>query len=296
MQQQLEDFLIYLKGKKTVAENTILSYGRDLRKLMGYLESVGVTSFLDVTGDMLLEYTSYLEALGRKPATVSRNIASWKAFYEFEIQLGKIGESGDPTRNIRPPKIDKKLPEILTIEETIRLLEQPSSNTPKGIRDGAMLELLYATGIRVSELLSLKLDDINMEMNYIICNDGRKERAIPIGNTAKERLKRYLYQAREELLNNGKSEYLFTNCSGQPMSRQGFWKIMKEYGNKAGIVMEITPYTLRHSFAAHLVENGADLKAVQEMLGHSDITTTQIYAEINKARVRDVYQRTHPRK
>ena len=178
----------------------------------------------------------------------------------------------------------------------MRLLEQPSGDTPKALRDRAMLELLYATGVRVTELISLKLSDIHMAMNYIVCRDGDKERVIPFGENAKGALDRYLKNGREGLLKGQESEYLFINCSGKMMSRQGFWKLVKQYAAKAGISCDITPHTLRHSFAAHLVQNGADLKSVQEMLGHSDIATTQVYLNMNVERVRSVYREAHPRR
>ena len=181
------------------------------------------------------------------------------------------------------------------MEETSRLLEQPNGNTPKELRDRAMLELLYATGIRVSELISLKLSDMNLNLEYITCKDAHKERIIPFGEVAKEALQRYLEEGRPYLVSEEGSEYLFTNCSGKEMSRQGFWKLIKAYGKKAGIETEITPHMLRHSFAAHLVSNGADLKAVQEMLGHADISTTLIYAQMKQSRIREVYAKAHPR-
>lgn len=201
----------------------------------------------------------------------------------------------DITDGLKAPKIEKKIPEILTMDEVIRLLEQPSGNSHKEIRDKAMLELLYATGIRVTELITLKVSDVNLPMSFIICRDAHKERVIPFGKAAKEALVRYLTEAREQMIEDKSSDILFCNFSGAPMSRQGFWKLIKFYAKKAGITADITPHTLRHSFAAHLVENGADLRSVQEMLGHSDISTTQIYANMNHNRIREVYAKAHPR-
>ncbi|MBR3735355.1 MAG: tyrosine-type recombinase/integrase, partial [Lachnospiraceae bacterium] len=195
----------------------------------------------------------------------------------------------------KAPKIEKKMPEILTTDEVNRLLDQPKGNTPKDIRDRAMLELLYATGIRVSELIGLKVSDVNLQIGYIICRDARKERVVPFGAPAKRALSDYIRSARELMLADQTSDVLFTNCSGQPMSRQGFWKLVKYYARKAGITADITPHTLRHSFAAHLVENGADLRSVQEMLGHSDISTTQIYANMSQNKLREVYAKNFPR-
>lgn len=201
----------------------------------------------------------------------------------------------DIADKLKAPKIEKKAPEIMSPDEVVRLLEQPSGNSPKEIRDKAMLELLYATGIRVTELITLNLSDVNMQMSFILCRDRNKERIIPFGAAAKNAMARYLDGTREEMLENKKSEVLFANCSGQPMSRQGFWKLIKHYAKKADIQADITPHTLRHSFAAHLVENGADLRSVQEMLGHSDISTTQIYANLNHNHIREVYAKAHPR-
>ena len=181
------------------------------------------------------------------------------------------------------------------MEETVRLLEQPSGSSPKELRDKAMLELLYATGMRVSELITVKLSDVNLILNYVVCRDGEKERVIPFGDNAKAALDHYLQHGRMYLVREDGSEFLFVNCSGSGMSRQGFWKLIKYYAKKAGIVEDITPHTLRHSFAAHLVENGADLRSVQEMLGHSDISTTQIYAQMNHSRIKEVYAKAHPR-
>jgi integrase/recombinase XerD len=226
-------------------------------------------------------------------ATISRNVASIKAFFHYLYKEGIVEK--DVSDGLKAPKIEKKMPEILTTEEVIWLLEQPKGDTPKEIRDKAMLELLYATGIRVTELITLKVSDVNMQMGFIICRDGSKERVIPFGAAAKRAMIQYLEKARNVMLLDLHSDILFVNCSGQPMSRQGFWKLIKYYAKKAGIVTDITPHTLRHSFAAHLVENGADLRSVQEMLGHSDISTTQVYAAMTHNRIREVYAKAHPR-
>ena len=204
----------------------------------------------------------------------------------------------DPAERLKAPKIEKKVPSILTIDEMSRLLEQPSGDSPKELRDKAMLELLYATGIRVSELISLKLSDINLQMEYVSCSDRHKERVIPFGKKAKEALKRYLNEGRAKLAGDEKNDWLFMNCSGRAMSRQGFWKLMKQYAQKAGITSEITPHTFRHSFAAHMIGNGADLRAVQEMLGYADISAAQIYVQMNQSKnqkIRNVYLNAHPR-
>ncbi len=257
------------------------------------MEERGIHAVQAIREEDLDAYIFYLEKRKFKAATVSRNIASIKAFYHFMYKSGIITE--DVSEELKAPKIEKKLPEILSVYEVARLMEQPDENAPKGIRDKAMLELLYATGIRVTELISLRLQDVNLQTGLVICRDGNKERAVPFGMEARKALIRYLENGRGFLMKPPSSDYLFVNCSGQPMSRQGFWKLIKYYAKKAGIKPGITPYTLRHSFAAHLVENGADLRSVQEMLGHSDISTTQIYAAMNYNRIREVYVRAHPR-
>ncbi len=293
MENEINAFISYLHNVKKMSNNTEMSYRRDLEKVRLFLEARGITDVRKASAKDLQEYISSLEGQHFAAATVSRNIASIKAFFHYLESEGILSE--DISGVLKAPKIEKKIPEILSMEEVVRLLEQPSGNTPKEIRDKAMLELLYATGIRVSELISLQLTDVNMRAGSIICRDRNKERIIPFGKAAKKALTKYLNGTREEMLENKKADALFVNCSGQPMSRQGFWKLIKYYAKKADIKADITPHTLRHSFAAHLVENGADLKSVQEMLGHSDISTTQIYANLNYHHIREVYAKAHPR-
>ncbi len=293
MKQEIEAFIRYLKEVRHASENTTDSYERDLRKLEHYLSEQGISQVTQITATNLNSYILYLEKEGKKPSTISRCIASMKAFFQYLLKQGILKE--DLTEELKSPKIEKKVPEILSTEEVECLLKQTKGSTPKELRDCAMLELLYATGIRVSELIGLKLTDVNLKMEYIKCQDAHKERVIPFGNVAKNAVSRYLAEGRTELVQEAESPWLFTNCSGQPMSRQGFWKLIKGYGKKAGIHHEITPHTLRHSFAAHLVNNGADLRAVQEMMGHSDIATTQIYARMNQTHIREVYAKAHPR-
>ena len=294
MELELPLFIDYLKETKNASDNTVSSYQRDLRKLESYLREHGVEDVENITSTNLNSYVLYLEKQGLSTATVSRNVASMKAFFHYACYQRRI--ASDPTETIRAPHIEKKMPGILTMEETVRLLEQPSGDSPKALRDRAMLELLYATGMRVSELISLRMSDVNLLLNYVVCRDEEKERVIPFGETAKQSLECYLLKGREKLCKSSEENYLFLNCSGGMMSRQGFWKLLKQYASKAGITADITPHTLRHSFAAHLVQNGADLKAVQEMLGHSDISTTQIYQNMNVERVRRVYRAAHPRR
>ena len=279
----------YLHNVKKTSRNTELSYQRDLMKMMHFLQKQKVEDAKEVTETTLNSYILDLEKNGMSAATASRNIASMKGFYLYLWKEGSI--SSDPAEKLKAPKVEKKLPEIMSVEEMERLLRQPGDRTSKCLRDTAMLELLYATGIRVTELISLKMDDVNWKLDYIVCRDRNKKRIIPFGPKAKKALEHYLKEARGQLIGDKKCEMLFPNCSGEGMSRQGFWKLMKGYGKKAGIEAEITPHMLRHSFAAHMVGNGADLKSVQEMLGHSDISTTMMYA----ARTREIYAKAHPR-
>lgn len=293
MKQELSDFIQYLKEVKRTSENTVISYERDLKKLERYLSAQGITYVTQITATSLNSYILYLEKEGMKPATISRSIASMKAFFQYLQKNGILKQ--DLTEELKAPRIEKKVPEILSLEEVEQLLNQTKGSTPKELRDSAMLELLYATGIRVSELINLQIQDINLQMEYIKCKDSHKERIVPFGSVAKEAVSKYLAEGRKELVKEAENPWLFTNCFGQPMSRQGFWKLIKAYGKKAGIRHEITPHTLRHSFAAHLVNNGADLHAVQEMMGHSDVSTTQIYARISQSKIREVYAKAHPR-
>ncbi len=293
MEKEIEAFISYLHNVKKKSENTCMSYKRDLYKLENFLEENGVTQVKDISATNLNSYVLYLERNRFAPSTISRNIAAVKAFYHFLLREHMVDE--DVSENLKAPKVEKKLPEIMPVADVEKLLSQPEGNTPKILRDKAMLELLYATGIRVSELISLKLADINLKMGFVVCRDNGRERAIPFGSTARNALMDYLEHARDSMVLSDEEEVLFVNCAGEPMSRQGFWKLLKSYAAKAGIPYEITPHTIRHSFAAHLVENGADLRSVQEMLGHSDISTTQIYAGRTRNRIREVYAQAHPR-
>lgn len=290
---EIEAFILYLHNIKKTSNNTEVSYKRDLGKFCRFLSLRGINEAAAIQKEDLQEYIRFLEEQDFAASTVSRSVASLKAFYHYLYKEGRIEK--DISEVLRAPKIEKKTPEILSMGEVVRLLEQPQGDSPKEIRDKAMLELLYATGIRVTELITLRLSDVNLSVGFILCREASKERMIPFGEQAKEALLRYLDKARNSMLADAGSDILFVNCSGQPMSRQGFWKLIKSYARKAGIAEDITPHTLRHSFAAHLVENGADLRSVQEMLGHSDISTTQIYAHLNHNHIREVYAKAHPR-
>ena len=292
-QQDMKQFVSYMEEEKNASNSTVVSYQRDLKKLFLYLDEKGIRRIDDITSTSLNSYVLQMEKQGFSMSSVSRSVASMRAFFHYLFKVRKMED--DPSEKVRSPHVDKKIPEILTMEEAILLLKQPDTTTDKGIRDKAMLELLYATGMRVSELLALQIEDINLPMNYLVCRERNKERVIPFGKEAEEALKIYLEKTREKFIHKQDSVWVFTNCSGDAMSRQGFWKILKQYAAKAGIESDITPHTLRHSFAAHLLENGADLRSVQEMLGHSDISTTQIYLKMNTGRIRDIYSHTHPR-
>ena len=272
---EIANFVDYLRDVKKTSRNTQVSYQRDLLQLWEYLEGQGITDVTKVTRTSLNSYILYLEREGKATTTISRVLASIKAFFHYEFSTGKIRR--DPAELLKAPRVEKKAPTILTVEEIEALMAQPCGRNAKEIRDKAMLELLYATGIRVSELVHLKLEDVNLSVGFITCRDQQKERMVPFGKVAKRALQEYLTNSRAVFLKGRESEWLFTNCSGLPMSRQGFWKIIKFYGDKAGIKSDITPHSLRHSFAAHLLRNGADIHAVQAMLGHSDTSTTQAY-------------------
>lgn len=293
-QQDMYNFAAYLETEKNASNSTVASYQRDLKKLFLFLDNRGVECTKDITATNLNSYILQMEKEGFSTSSVSRSIASIRAFCHY-LQKTKVTEE-DPSEVLKAPHVEKKAPEILTLDEIVRLLNQPDKKTAKGLRDKAMLELLYATGMRVSELISLKLSDINLTMNYVICKDGGRERVIPFGEEAAKAMEQYLKESRSTLLKGQESVCLFTNCSGKAMSRQGFWKLLKFYAEKAGIKKDITPHTIRHSFGAHLVQNGADLRAVQEMMGHSDISTTQIYMDMNVRRVREIYAKAHPRR
>lgn len=283
MEREIESFISYLRNVKKTSLNTEMSYRRDLTKMRIYLEITAASPAVnEITEENLKKYMAYMERRKYKASTISRNVASMKAFFHYLLKSGMIQK--DISDCLRAPKVERSAPDILTEKEVERLLGGPSGDSDKEIRDSAMLELLYATGIRVSELIGLRISDVNMHMGFLICREDNRERMIPFGSQAREALQRYLSRAREHMVTNEARDVLFVNCQGAPMSRQGFWKIVKYYAKKAGISKDITPHTLRHTFAAHLVENGTDLKSVQEMLGHSDISTTHMYVNMDKRR------------
>lgn len=295
MDAHLEAFLEYLAHEKGLSKNTLAAYRRDLEQYIAYLQKKKFSPLQQATRQQVMSYLLSLQEQGKAATTISRHVASLRSFYQFLIRRELI--STDPTLLLETPKLERKLPQVLSIAEVDRLMSSPDLSTPLGQRDRAMLELLYATGIRVSELVNLTTDDCILDMGYIRCmGSGGKERIIPLGRMAKEQVKDYLVNGRSYFLKNNKEEKtLFLNHRGEPLSRQGFWKIIKKHAQKAGIKKTITPHTLRHSFAIHLLENGADLRAVQEMLGHADLSSTQIYMHMTKTRMKDAYARAHPR-
>ena len=276
MRGEIDRFEQYLREVKQASENTVQSYRRDLMQMITYLEEKEIREAAKVTKTSLHGYILHMEEQGKAPTTISRMMAAMKAFFNYECMQACIRRN--PAESLHAPKVEKKAPVVLSVDQVSALLAQPSGQTPKEIRDKAMLALLYATGIRVSELIGIQMEDINMNIGFLVCRDGERERTIPFGRSAKAALEEYLEHARNELLRGKGSDYFFVNCTGGAMSRQGFWKIIKYYGEKAGIEEDITPHTLRHSFAAHLIARGADMRAVQTILGHSDMATTQMYA------------------
>lgn len=276
MRGEVDRFEQYLREVKQASENTVQSYRRDLMQMITYLEEKEIREAAKVTKTSLHGYILHMEEQGKAATTISRMMAAMKAFFNYECMQACIRRN--PAESLHAPKVEKKAPVVLSVDQVSALLAQPSGQTPKEIRDKAMLALLYATGIRMSELIGIQMEDINMNIGFLVCRDGERERTIPFGRSAKAALEEYLEHARNELLRGKGSDYFFVNCTGGAMSRQGFWKIIKYYGEKAGIEEDITPHTLRHSFAAHLIARGADMRAVQTILGHSDMATTQMYA------------------
>ncbi|HLN64609.1 MAG TPA: site-specific tyrosine recombinase XerD [Symbiobacteriaceae bacterium] len=294
MKKLIHEFINYLSVERGLAMNTLESYGRDLRQYSEFLETDDEPELDAVSRTTIVNYLMYLQSQGKATATIARRLAALKAFYQFLVRENRI--PSDPTANLESPKLEKRLPKVLTVQEVERLLAQPDPSQAAGIRDRAMLELLYATGIRVSELVSLNEADVNLELGYIKCSGkGSKERIVPLGSLAIQSCRDYLQGARPRLVRDRHEQALFVNHHGHRLTRQGFWKIVKRYADDAKIEKEITPHTLRHSFATHLLENGADLRSVQEMLGHADISTTQVYTHVTKGRLKEVYAKAHPR-
>ncbi len=294
MEERLSHFLNYISVEKGLSKNTIESYERDIKKYISYLKDQNI-DFINTARMDIISYLSYLNKDGLSPASAARNIVSLRSFYKFLLSEKEI--SSDPTENIELPKRWNRLPKTLAYDEIERLITHNKGNDPSGIRDDAMIELLYASGLRVSELVSLRINNVNLEAGYLITiGKGKKERIVPIGEVALEKIQKYLFSGRAGLLKGRASDYIFVTWSGRPMTRQGFWKLIKKYAKEAGVKKPFSPHTLRHSFATHLLERGADLRAVQMMLGHSDISTTQIYTHVTRERLKKVHSEYHPRR
>ena len=293
MPDHIADYCRYLTEEKHAQKNTLNSYARDLNQFQTWLMANGITDLKKVKKETVNEYLQYMSGKGKSPATVTRSTASIRSFYNYMLREGRV--KTNPAKAVTSQKVERKYPEILTNREVELFLEQPKCVDEKGFRDHAMLELLYATGIRVSELIGLNVEDVNRTVGFIRCTTHGKERIIPLYTAAVKALREYMEKIRPRIIADENQQALFVNMSGERMSRQGFWKIIKYYQEKAEINKDITPHTLRHSFAVHLLENGADLRSIQEMLGHADISSTQIYTHVIQKQLKDVYNKAHPR-
>ena len=292
MKKQINLFLDFLSNDKKVSNNTLQSYKRDILQYQAYIDKKKL-NYLNMDNSQIEKYLKSLSKANKKPSTISRNLATIRAFYFFLIKNKNVDI--DPTAGVHAPKVEKKVPSVLTTEEVELLLEQPSSVDLKGIRDKAMLEFAYATGMRVTEIISLNIEDVNLEEGYVVCNSKNKKRNIPLGSISLNALKEYIEKSRTILIKTDEENALFVNVNGRRLTRQGFWKIVKYYQEQANITKDITPHVLRHSFATHLLKNGADLKAIHAMLGHSDISSTQVYMQFKNDNLKDVYKKAHPR-
>ena len=285
MEKHIKQFLDFLQNEKQ-------SYSRDINQYKDYLDKNHV-NYLKVDNAQINEYLKNLQDIGKKTSTISRNLASIRSFYQYLIRIKKI--KNDPTENIQSPKVEKRVPSVLTSQEVELLLDQPKDIDLKGTRDKAMLEVAYATGMRVTEIISLDLEDVNLEEGFVSCKAVGKQRNIPLGSMSIKALKEYIEEARPIMIKDENEKSLFVNVNGKRLTRQGFWKIVKFYKEQAHITKDITPHVLRHSFATHLLQNGADLKAIQTMLGHSDISSTQVYMQFQDSGLKNVYKKAHPR-
>ena len=292
MEKQVKLFLDFLKDDKKLSDNTLQSYRRDIEQYEKYVSDNKI-NYLKVTEETILEYMEFLREENKKESTISRSLASIRSFYQYLIRVKKIKK--DPTMTIESPKINKRTPNILTSKEVELLLDQPKDVDLKGTRDKAMLEFAYATGMRVTEMISLDIDDVKLDEGYVVCRGRSKSRNIPLGSMSLKALKEYIDDARPYLIRDESEEALFVNVNGTRLTRQGFWKIVKYYKEQAHIEKDITPHVLRHSFATHLLQNGADLKAIQTMLGHSDISSAQVYMQFQDPGIKNEYKKAHPR-
>ena len=294
MNELIQEFLNYITVERGLSRNTIEAYARDLRQFAAFLALTGYDSLAEIHSHTLVDYLRKLQQENLQPSSVTRKLAAIRSFFQYMLRERHL--KVDPSVTIDSLKTPQRLPKVLSETEIGRLLEQPGATTPAKLRDKAMLELLYATGVRVSELVSLKLGDINMDMGYIRCfGKGSKERIVPMGGSAQKALLDYLDRARPKIVRRAAEDTLFLNHHGRKMTRQGFWQIIQAAARRVGIKTLVTPHMLRHSFATHLLDHGADLRSVQEMLGHADISTTQIYTHVTRTRLKEVYDKTHPR-
>ena len=292
MEKHIKQFLDFIQNEKKLSNNTLQSYNRDINQYKSYLEKNRI-NYVKVTNEQINTYMEHLQEIGKKTSTISRNLASIRSLYQYLIRIKKIKH--DPTESISSPKVEKRVPSVLTAQEIELLLEQPKDVDLKGTRDKAMLEVAYATGMRVTEIISLDVDDVHIAEGYVVCRNGEKTRNIPLGSLSIKALKDYIQEARPIMIKREEEKSLFVNVNGKRLTRKGFWKIVKFYKEQAHITKEITPHILRHSFATHLLQNGADLKAIQSMLGHSDISSTQLYMQFQDNGLKNVYKKAHPR-
>ena len=292
MEKQIKSFLEFLKVEKKMSINTLQSYERDVLQFSKYLDE-NKLNYGKIKQEDIKDYLHHLQKIGKKTSSISRSLASIRSFYQYQLRVKKVRK--DPTEGMQSPKIEKKAPSILSSEEVELLLEQPKDVDLKGIRDKAMLEFAYATGMRVTEIISLNVEDVNFDKAFVTCTNGVKKRNIPLGNLSIKALDEYMKNARPYMIKKEDEKALFVNVNGKRLTRQGFWKIIKYYKEQAHITKDITPHVLRHSFATHLLQNGADLKSIQMMLGHSDISSTQVYMKFQDETLRSVYHKAHPR-
>lgn len=293
MYELISDFGTYLTYEKRISKNTLDSYKRDISQYILYLHNSNIRNISVANNTTIITYLIFLQNEKKSASTIARSLSSLKTFYRF-LMYKKIVDT-DPTFNLESPKQKKKKLPVLAIDEIKNLLNQPKATSAKGARDKAMLELLYATGMKVTELISLKIDDVFLDLSFVKCYNGERERIVPIGRVALDALNEYMKEYRVKHIKNLDKKILFLNSSGEGLTRQGLWKILKHYAKQANLNKTITPQTIRHSFAAHMIQNGADLNSIQEILGHADISTTQIYTQFAKRKIKDVYAKTHPR-
>ena len=292
MEKNIIKFLEFIEKDKKLSSNTLESYHRDIYQFKDYIDENKI-DYIKIEGSQIVEYLDYLAKINKKPSTISRHLASIRLFYQYLLRNKNVKE--DPTKGIQSPKIEKKAPSVLSSQEVSLLLEQPSGEDLKSLRDKAMLEVAYATGMRVTEIISLNIENVDLNAGSVTCKNENKQRIIPLGKLSLKALNEYITKARPNLIRDEKEQALFVNINGRRLTRQGFWKIIKFYKEQAHISKDITPHVLRHSFATHLLQNGADLKSIQAMLGHSDISSTQVYMQFQDDNLKNVYQKAHPR-